>query len=325
MSGLGGISGNSDYSQLQSLLTDNTGIRQQLSIAQAQASTGVISQTYAGLGPIGARTSLALQPQIAHEQTWQATLDSASGRIDATQTALTSINSIVTGIYAQAASLSSLSPSTPAIVAHLAQQGLEQVANLLNTKVGDVYVFAGADSGNPPIPDTSSATLTPALLTSDTSIAPFSATLGTTPSTFQVGAGQSVQVGLLANKNTLAASKAPTTGSYMRDILKGLASLSTVTDGPTLLSTAASAKQLLGGAISTMATETGSLGNIQADLKNRKTQSAATVLNLQTQISNIQDVDMAATLSRVTNLQTQLQSSYQIIASLKEFSLSKYI
>ena len=34
-----------------------------------------------------------------------------------------------------------------------------QVAQLLNTKVGNVYLFSGDDTGNPPVPDTTPATI----------------------------------------------------------------------------------------------------------------------------------------------------------------------
>jgi len=325
MSGINGVGpGLSNYGQLQVLLTDNLGIRQKLTVAQEQASSGLISQTYAGLGA-NARTSLDLRPQILHEQTWQSNIDAATGRLSATQTALAGISSIASNILAQTASLNGLDSSSPTTVANLARQGLEQVAQLLNTRVGDVYVFAGQDSANAPLPDTSSATLAPALLASDTAVAPFSTTLGGSPPTVQVGQGASVQIGLLANKNTLVTSAPPSTGSYMRDILRELAVLTTVSTGPTLQATAADARTRLRGAISAIATETGSLGNIQSDLERRKTQSAATVVTLQTQVSGAQDVDMAATLSRMTALQAQLQSSYQIIASLRELTLSKYI
>ncbi len=321
---IGGVTAGSNLGQLQSLLTENASVRQQLQTVQEQTSSGLISQNYSGLGG-GARTSLELNPQIQHEQVWQSNIDAASGRLEATQTALRTITSIVTNIYAQTASLSSTSTNTPESIANLARQGLQQVADLINTKVGGVFVLAGQDSANPPLPDTSPATLVPALLSSDTATAPFSATLPATPATVQVGEGQVVQIGLIANKNSFTTSAAPTTGSFMRDILRELATLTTVTDNASLQTTASDVRKRLSGAIGSIASEAGSLGDVQASLENRKSQSAATVLTLKQQVSNAQDVDLAATLSRLTALQTQLQSSYQIIASLRELSLSKYI
>lgn len=313
-----------DYGQLMQLLGHSAGIRRQLTQANEQAATGRIAETYAGLGA-GARVSLDLRPQIAHQEAWQGNIASASGRLGVTQDALKSIGQIASDLQARTNALNGLNPSEAESVAALAQQGLERVAQLLNTKVGDVYVFAGQDTGTPPVPDTSLAALTAALLGSDTAAAPFSSTLGTEPPTIEVGEGERVAVGLIANRNTLAVSPTPTTGSYMRDILRGLATLTTVANGPGLAATAADTRTRLGGALRTLGLEAGALGNMQAGLTARQAQSEATVLALRAQVSGSEDVDLAAALTRVSALQTQLQASYQIIAGARDLTLSRYL
>lgn len=207
-----------------------------------------------------------------------------------------------------------------------ARLALQQVAQLLNTKVGDVYVFAGQDTGNPPVPDTDPAVVGADLLASDTATPPFSATLGSAVPTVEVGEGQRLQVGLLANQNTLTTSNAPTTGSYMRDIMRALATLTTLTDStPDAQTIAADTRDRLHSAIGALAYEQGALGNIQASLTDRQTTLASLNAALTKQISGVEDVDMAATLTKVQSLQTQLQASYQVIASVKNFSLVNYL
>ncbi len=318
------ITAPSDYGQLVRLLGHSSDVRRQLTQANQQAATGRIAETYAGLGA-GARVSLDLRPQIAHQETWQANIDAASGRLEATQNALKGISSIASDLYARTNTLNGLSSSDAASVAALARQGLERVAQLLNSKVGDVYIFAGQDTGTPPIPDTSPDLLAAALLASDTATAPFSSTLSATPPTVNVGNGERVSVGLVANRNTLAVSPAPTTGSYLRDIMRGLATLTTVTNGPALAATAADTRTRLSGAISTIAVEAGALGDVQAGLATRKAQSLATITTLASQVSDAENVDLAAALTRVTSLQTQLQASYQIIAGMRDLTLSRYL
>ncbi len=314
----------SDYSQILQLLSRSGSVRQQLTDANQQASTGRVAETYGGLGA-GARVSLDLRPQIAHQQGWQTNIDSASGRLEVTQSALKGIKDIASNLFAQINTLDGLSPSAASSVASLAGQGLERIAQLLNSKVGDVYVFAGQDTSNPPVPTTNAAALTSALLATPATNAPFSTTLGTTAPTVEVGEGERVQVGLIANKNTLAVSQAPTTGSYIRDIMTALATLTTATNGPTLAATAATARAQLSSGLSAVGLEAGALGNLQADLKSRKEQSATTVTSLQAQVSGAEDVDLAGTLTRVASLQTQLQASYQVIAGLRDLTLSKYL
>ena len=58
-----------------------------------QTSTGLVSNTYAGLGA-GAAVSLDLNPQIAALQTWQNNINQATGTMQVTQTAMTQIQQI---------------------------------------------------------------------------------------------------------------------------------------------------------------------------------------------------------------------------------------
>ena len=314
----------SEYALLARLSDDGGAIRRQLADAQEQVATGRVSDTYAGLGA-SARTTLSLRPEVAHHAAWQANIDTATVRLDVTQTALKGITQIASNFYAKTAALNHVGASEADSIAASAKLALTQVAQLLNSKVGDIYVFAGQDSANAPVPDTSAAALSMDLLASDTATAPFSATLGTSVPEVEIGDGQRVSTGLLANRNTLATSSAPTTGSYMRDVMRALASLTGVTDNPGLEATAADARARLGSAINAMTTETGALGETQASLTARKTTLSEMSLALTKQISSVEDVDMASALTRVSALQTQLQASYQMIAAARSLSLAKFL
>ncbi len=310
------------YGLLATLAQDSAAIQSQLSVATQQAATGKVSDSYAGLGA-AARVSLDLRPQIAHQTTWSANIDAVSARLNVTQSALTAIGQVASAFFAKMPSLNGLTAGAGAVVAAQARTALEQVAELLNSKVGDTYVFAGQDTANPPVPNPSAAALIPALLTG-TPPAPFSATIGTAVPTVEVGEGQQVQVGVLANANTLSVSGAPTSGSYMRDIMTALATLATTTDGPGLPAVAAAMRSQLDSAITASSAEAGALGNNQAELATRKSQLAETQAALTAQVSGAEDVDLAATLTRVTALQTQLQASYHLLAATKGMSLAQY-
>ncbi len=320
----GTISSPGNSALLARLADNSAAVRRQLDTATTQASTGRIAETYAGLG-VGAKTSLDLRPQVTHAEAWQANIDSATGRLGVAQTALSSISAIAADFFAKSGAINGLNPSEASSIAASAKVALEQVGQLLNSKVGDVYVFAGQDTANPPLPDTSAAAVGPAVLASDTATAPFSATLGTAPPMVEVGEGQRVQVGVLANRNTLTPSASPTTGSYMRDILKALATLANATTGPGLPATAAGAHALLGSAVGAIAVESGALGDVQSSLSARRTQLGDTMTALNAQVGNAENVDLAATATRISLLQTKLQASYQLIAGVKSLSLTQYI
>ena len=314
MSGLTSVTGGF----LGQLANNSASIKRQLDAAQVQQSTGYISNTYSGLGA-GARTSLDLSPAVQRLQTWQSNIDTATGRLGVTQTALTQITSVASDFFARTNALSDAGASQAGTIGAQARSALEQVAQLLNTKIGDVYVFAGDDTGNPPVPETDADSLIAAVQPGGPG--PFSATIGSAAPQIEVGDGQRVAVGVLANKDTLNS----TNGSYAHQILQALASLAGVTPTTNNAAISNNARGLLGGAISAIANESGALGNVQADLSKRKDSLAATQTVLSGQLANAQDADLAATLTRVAALQTQLQASYQVFAGAKNLSLANYI
>ena len=214
------------------LTLNSAAIKTRLNAALEQESTGKIAATYAGLGAAGARASLDLRPAEQHLQTWQTNIGTATARLGVTQAALTQIGSIASNFFAQTNNINDVGVSEVGTIAANAKLALQQVAQLLNAKSGNVYVFSGQDTANPPLTSTDPAVIGPQLLATPATTAPFSATLGTAVPTVEVGEGQTVQVGLLANQNTLATSQPPTSGSYIRDILTSLATLANLTAGP---------------------------------------------------------------------------------------------
>ena len=326
---MSGFIGGTGYAGLDSglvgrLTQDSGTVRQQLNVALQQEATGKISGEYSGLGD-GARTSLDLRPSVQHLQTWQNNIDAANTRLTVTQSVLTQISSIASNFYAQTSNINGVGDSEVGSIAASAKTALQQVAQLLNTKAGDIYVFAGQDTATPPLTSTDPAVVGAAVLANPPTQAPFSSTIGTAVPTVEVGDGQTVQVGLLADQNTLATSAAPTSGSYIRDILSGLASLANMTPGAAAQATAAGVRAQLGSAVTALSDEQGALGDIQSGLQARQTTLAATQTALTAQVSDAEDVDAAATLTKVQSLQTQLQASYQLIAGVKDLTLATYL
>ena len=144
--------GPADYGMMSSLIGDTASIKQKLDQLTDQISSGLVSNTYAGLGA-GAAVSLDLNPQINNLQTWQNNINAATGAMQVTQTAMTQLQQIASNYLAQTENLEGSDASEIDSIAATAQQALVQVADLLDTQVGSAYVFAGIDSANPPVPD----------------------------------------------------------------------------------------------------------------------------------------------------------------------------
>jgi flagellar hook-associated protein 3 FlgL len=149
--------GASNYGMLSSLVSDSTSIKQKLDQLTNQASSGYVSNTYAGLGS-GASVSLDLTPQIASLKTYQNNIDAANGSMQVTQTAMTQIQQIASNLLATVDSLSSEGATGVATAAASANSTLAELAGLLDTQDGSSYVFAGQDSTNPPVPDPNNIT-----------------------------------------------------------------------------------------------------------------------------------------------------------------------
>jgi flagellar hook-associated protein 3 FlgL len=350
----------SGYGILPTLIANSTSVHQQIDTLTEQASTGLISQTYAGLGG-EASVSLNLNPQLTALQTYQNDIGQATGSMSVTQTAMTQIQQIAATFVANIPNLNDVNSSEIDSVAAQANAALQQVAGLLDTQDGSDYVFGGQDSANPPVPSpdailssgfytqinaavsalsangaTATAAATLAIASSNaTGTSPFSAYMSQPASAIsapvvQTGDGGTVQTGLLASANSVATSSGTsTTGSYMRDLMRALATLGSMSSSQ--LNDAGFAALVqdtstsLTGVVSAMANDVGILGNTQANLTATQTQLSDTATALTGQLSSVQDVNMAQTLSELTSTQTQLQASYRLISGATSLSLVNFL
>lgn len=358
----GSISGTSPsgFGILDQLIFNSTSVNNRLSVLTEQASSGLVSQTYAGLGA-AATVSLDLNPQLSAMQSWQNNISQATGTMQVTQSAMTQLQSIASTFAADANNLNNLNPAEVDNIAANARDALTQVAGLLDTKDGNVYVFGGQDSANPPVPSpdnivssgfytqinsaVSGLATNGAATTTATTLAigqsnaagtsPFSAYMSQPASAIgspvvQVGANSMVQTGLLASANSVSTSSGTsTTGSYMRDLMRALATIGSMTSAQANASGFGALVQdtmtSLNDAVSSMATDAGALGDRQTALTATQTDLSNAATALTSQVSAVQDVNMAQTLTDLTQTQTQLQASYQLIAGETGLSLAKFL
>ena len=359
MSGAISFSGSGDPG-LGQVISGASQIKTNLDTLTEQASNGLISSVFSGLGS-GASIALSLSPEIAALQISQSNIAAASGPMQVTQTAMTQIQSIASNFLAEMPNLNGLDPSEIDSAAASARSDITQLASLLDTQYGNTYVFAGQDSSNPPIPDPdqilssgfftqiqaavgalsangASATAAQTLAVAGSNApgtSPFSAYLSQSPTALalpsvSLGSGQILSIGLLASTNSNAVSTGTsTTGSYMRDLMRALATVGSLSSSqvndPGFASLVADTQSSVTGAIAAMSTDVGVLGTQQADLTSIQTNLSDTQTALSGQLSAAQDVNMASTLSNISLVQAQLQTSYQLISASAGMSLAKYL
>ena len=325
----------------------------------AEESSGVVSDSFAGLG---AQTynALSLEPQITATAALQTNLSESQTKLSATQTALTSISSIASDLQTSLLSLTATSSqSTIAGVSAAAKQQLTELGALLNTQSGANYVFAGTASDQPPVSSNdlattglvssivstvasvgttgAAATEAAALATaSDNSPAGsvFSAQLSTSAvlaqgsvPQLQIGPGETISNGMVATQG--GAPTAQSTGSPIRDLITALATAAGLAGADPssagfkqLVTDTASQMAGIGQGIQGLITQ---VGQTQTTVTTQSSTLSDVTTALQTQLGTIMNVDEATVASQQAATQTQLTASYTLIADMKTLSLAQYI
>jgi flagellin-like hook-associated protein FlgL len=337
-------------------------LRLRLDTLTRQQSTGFKGPGYGDIAP-DARRAIDLRADVARREVWQGTIDRTLARTSVTQNALGRLSDIATNFYEQAITIDGTNGVLVSSIATQARAAMEEVANLLNERYGNEYVFGGTDTAKPPIPDPqgiatsgmaadiaaavaslsagNAATVAAATLAAATSDAtgttPFSTFLsdpatGLTEARRSVPAaeGQRVDYGILANRNAAATSEGETTGSWARDLLRGLATLAALDPSQTVLGTdftdiVATARDGLRSAVDALGEESGALGATEERLSAISQRHKDVTVTLTTQLASIQEVDMADTITQLDATRTQLEASYRAIAMVQGLSLTNYL
>jgi flagellar hook-associated protein 3 FlgL len=360
------------YGLVGELSANSELVKTKLDTLTEQSASGLVSSDYAGLGE-GAKVALDLTAEANQEQSYASSITSTDNVISVTQTAMNQLSSIASNFSSQLDNLTNGGVDT---LAASAQQALQQVAGLLDTQVGNTYVFGGQYSDSQPVPDPSAIlssgfytqinqavaqlstanaatdvpgqaqqaateTIAATLAIAQSNVAgtsPFSASLSQPAATLvaartvvQVGTDQTVSVGLLASANATAVSTSTTTttGSYTRDLLRSLATLASLTNSqqqdPHFQSLISDTQGCLQSAINALAGDEASLGTTQNQIDATGTLYSNTATALNTQISDIQNVDLTTTSAQLSSVQTQLQISYKLISEVNSLSLVTYL
>jgi flagellin-like hook-associated protein FlgL len=142
--------------------------------------------------------------------------------------------------------------------------------------------------------------------------------------------GERVEYGVLANRNARAVSAGETTGSWTRDLLRGLATLAALDPaqaqlGQDFTDLVGTAREGLRSAAGALAVEQGALGQVEARLEAARVRHEEASAVLAGQLAAVEEVDMAETLTRLQATRSQLEASYRAIASLGGLTLAQFL
>jgi len=349
-------------SSLSRLDAGSLALRLRLDTLTRQVSDGRVGPGYGDIAP-QARRSIDLRADIARRDIWQGTIDRTLARTSVAQDAMGRMSDIATRFYELATKMDGTSGTLISSVAAEARAALTEFGHLLNEQYAGEYLFGGTDTANPPVPDADGiassdmatdiatavaglsagnaagvAAATLAVASSDaTGTTVFSAFLsdpatGLTEPRRAVPAaeGERVDYGVSANRNAAATSEGETTGSWSRDILRGLATLAALDPSQAQLGTdftdlVATVRDGLRSAIDALGEEQGALGATEERLSAISQRHKDVTVTLTDQVAGIEEVDMAETISRMEATRTQLEASYRAISLVSSLSLTNFL
>jgi flagellin-like hook-associated protein FlgL len=347
---------------LARITADAAALRQRMEALTRQAGDGRVGEFYGDLAPAAAR-SIDLKGEVARRGTYAAALDRTLGRTEVAQTTLTRLTAIAKEFSGEAIALNGTEATRLSAVASAARNALAEVASLLNERHAGEYLFGGSDSANPPIADPDAiatggmaagiiaavqslapgtaatiAASTLALAQDDSAgVTPFSAFLSDPASggsearrSVPAGDGEAIAWGLFANRNAQATSRGETTGSWSRDLLRGLAMLAGLSpasaqQGSDFDALMGTIRGVFASATDALGEEAGALGQQEARMTDARGRHADMATALEKQVAAIEEVDLAATLTALQDTRTRLEASYRSIAVLGELSLARFL
>jgi flagellar hook-associated protein 3 FlgL len=126
-------------------------LNNQLTNLSTQLATGEKSTTYAGMG-INEGFAIAARQQLSNISAFGNTITNVNTTIDAANTALQSLTSIATSVQGDASTTpQNLNSTGQTIGQENAQSELSTIVGILNTQVGNNFIFSGSATNTPAV------------------------------------------------------------------------------------------------------------------------------------------------------------------------------
>jgi flagellar hook-associated protein 3 FlgL len=327
-------------------------LESQLGDAETELSTGLLANPVESLGS-DFGLDLSLHNQIDTLSTFSDTNAVVQNTLTTAQNAITSMTSDVQSFVS--ALISATNTNDPGTLVNQAQNYLSSLINTANTATGGAYVFAGANNSQPPYNDYYSSTGTPSnaqaatatalnteLSQTGTSISNISPTQMQTflsgnfsqlftganwttnwysgsaaPTTAYIAPGQSVVTSFAANQTPFQ----DLANAYVSIADLGAANMSSSTQQTVIqnaLNEANAGLQGLNGMASAIGLSQSQLTTANSNLQ---TQSASTTDYL----NQLEGVDPSQAATQLAQLQTQLETAYQLTDRISKLGLVNYL
>lgn len=273
---------------------------------QVQSASGLRSETYTGIAG-DSNKLLNLQSQFDVVNNQILVINSAKGRMGAMDAALGGIVEVVSTISSQLMTATTDSNGISAVTAEQANAWMTEIASYLNRQYAGDYMFGGSVQNVAPV-DLSDVLYTP-------TAAP------TTPDTdYYQGDNAAITVRASTSLKVDYGITADSDGFE-----KIFRALSLIAANPSDQATLLSSYDLVRDALSDIADERSALGSKTALLEQEYNSQVAALDYLKGSVSDLRDVDIAATAVELASIETQLQASYSTLSTILSLKLTDYL
>jgi flagellar hook-associated protein 3 FlgL len=304
----------SNIGQTQQIIQNLTQLQTQGNTLDEEISTGLKSQTFAGIAPQASQ----LVDLTAAQSQQQSNINSINTVNTQLQTMSLATSTIATLVQQFSGQLATNAYNTSgATIQSQAQALLSEVGSYLNTEGADGYVFSGSDTSTPPF--NASGLPSPGDLTTPVNGAPPAGYYqgNDTVAQAQVNTNLTLQYGVTADNSSI---------EQVVRVLNFLANSGPL--DPTNATDSANvsqAQQMLTSATTGLQQLTATIGTQQAQLNTVQQEEQSSLTLVQTSMGNIENADSATVITQLDALQTQMEASYQTVNVLQSLSLANYL
>ncbi len=320
--------------------------------AQAQLTSAITEEStgqYADLGlQLGDQSGyeLSLKEQVQQLQTLKTGNSVIATNLSTAQNALTSMSgSAQTTIQDLATWTASANSGAP--LQTVGQTALQELVSSINATSADVYVFSGTNSGEAPLADTFSTTIsnaaaqafettfgfaptdaaaaniTAAQMQSFLSSASFTSLFSNWSSASADNTSRQIAPGQIVTTSTNANTPAFQTLGEAYTMLAAFGGSSLSASARQAVASAATS--LIGQGQASLTDTQASLGATQSQVTDADSAMSAQLTLLQTQVGALDNVDQTATAAKITALTNQIQMAYELTSRLQTLNLAQYL
>jgi flagellar hook-associated protein 3 FlgL len=315
-------------SNLQGELTNINQLTEQLASGQQQ-------DNLTNYSPLDAEQLLSFQNAITQKQAYITTMQTVNARLQVYNSTMNDMENLAAEASQLATQNPTLSTSQTGNIQEQVQAYMQQAVDDLNQQIGDRYIYAGSRYSTQPVNlqsvlnGTVTLPFTPVTPSgSNYPLPPYDTDYNSgNPSASNPDAWATASANIDTGDSLTYGVTSTQTG--FQQLIAGMQLINNAAQNGVSAATyqtdMSNAATLLGSALTNIQTyNTGVASSINTITQEKTTQNND-ITSLQTQIGDIQNVDIAQVGTELNTLQTQLQASYSATAALTQDTLLKYL